>query len=91
MTAETDLLADEDAVFEERRLVMIERLEAFCKRTKMSRTAVSIAALNDPGALAEFYKGRKPRLTTFRRFMAWIAVHEAAPPLAAENLEKENG
>jgi hypothetical protein len=49
----------------------------FCEANSMTKTALGISALGDPGFVAGLEAGREPRWSTVQRVRDWMAQQEA--------------
>ena len=53
---------------------LVKRIDAHLSRTGLSASRLGLEALGDPRIVFDLRAGRKPRLETERRIMAWLAA-----------------
>jgi hypothetical protein len=58
--------------------MLLGRIDAFLRRTKMSATRFGRDAVRDPNFVLNLRGGREPRPATRSRVLAFIAAEEAA-------------
>jgi hypothetical protein len=58
--------------------MLLGRIDAFLRHTKMSATRFGRDAVRDPNFVLSLRGGREPRPATRRRVLAFIAAEEAA-------------
>jgi 2,4-dienoyl-CoA reductase-like NADH-dependent reductase (Old Yellow Enzyme family) len=66
--------------------MLLTRIDAFLRRTKMSPTRFGREAVRDPNFVLNLRDGREPRRATRRRVLAYIDQADAA--LAAEEMRE---
>lgn len=52
-------------------------IQQFCEAHGITKTALGVAALGDPGFVAGLESGREPRWSTIARVRNWMAEQEA--------------
>lgn len=52
-------------------------IHRFCEARGVTKTALGVAALGDPGFVAGLESGREPRWSTVQKVRAWMAQQEA--------------
>jgi hypothetical protein len=57
--------------------MLLEQIDAFLRRTKMSPTRFGRDAVRDPHFVLGLRAGRRPRRNTTRRVIAYMRNHEA--------------
>jgi len=53
---------------------LVERIDAHLNRTGLSATRLGREAMGDPRIVFDLRAGRKPRVETERRFVAWLSA-----------------